>query len=562
MQSFILYFVCINLMQEPDSEQPPQHNQPQRSQEEWMMICQRSGDLQPNVTSEEEFDWTSAAQSYPNIEEAPTFITRHRQTTVEHVFTTSASPKNLQGRQLDVYTTVRDHYESSNPEPLHIIVNGTAGTGKSYLIHCLRLLLGNKLKISAPTGVASFIIDGKTLHSLLHLPTKGEFKELEGKRLCQLQDELSDIAYIIIDEISMVGRKIFGQIDRRLQQAFPHHAQEVFGGCSILLFGDFGQLPPVMDLPLYTTVSRSNLSDQGQRAYQQFHKAFTLTRVMRQAGEDPEQTRFRDILLRLRNAEVTVEDWNRLMKQTPTQVQDLSPFGNALHLYPTVEAVVEHNVAKLHNCGHPIATIKAVHTGTNAAKAPPDDAGGLEPVVLLAKSARVMLTSNLWVEVGLVNGAIGTVEAICYRKGSPPDLPVAIMVHLDHYSGPTLHNGTVPITPLRRTWFSSGSQCSRLQLPLKLAWAVTIHKSQGLTLDKVVIDVGKREFKSGLPFVACSRVRNLSDLLFSPPFPFQCLAALTNSRRLHETRRSTTALIASWNTITNPILTSKQILYT
>ena len=80
------------------------------------------------------------------------------------------------------------------------------------------------------------------------------------------------------------------------------------------------------------------------------------------------------------------------------------------------------------------------------------------------------------------------------------------MVRFDSYFGPTFPNGTVPITPLRRTWSSSGGQCSRLQLPLKLAWAVTIHKSQGLTLDKVVVDIGKREFSTGLTFVACSRV--------------------------------------------------------
>ena len=81
------------------------------------------------------------------------------------------------------------------------------------------------------------------------------------------------------------------------------------------------------------------------------------------------------------------EDWQHLMKQTPAQVQDLEQFRNALHLYPTVEAVAEHNVTKLHSSGQPIATVKATHTGHNASKASPDDAPGHGP--------RVMLTSYL-----------------------------------------------------------------------------------------------------------------------------------------------------------------------
>uniref|UniRef100_A0A1X7VHK3 ATP-dependent DNA helicase n=1 Tax=Amphimedon queenslandica TaxID=400682 RepID=A0A1X7VHK3_AMPQE len=124
----------------------------------------------------------------------------------------------------------------------------------------------------------------------------------------------------------------------------------------------------------------------------------------------------------------------------PTQELHRSPYVNALQLFPTVEAVVDHNVSIFCGWCHPIAAIKAVHTGANAAKAPPDYTGGLEPVVILARSARVMLTGNLWVVAGLVNGAMGTAEAICYKETTPPHLPVAVMVQFDHYTGPTVQN--------------------------------------------------------------------------------------------------------------------------
>ena len=187
-----------------------------------------------------------------------------------------------------------------NPQPLCMIVSGTAGTGKPFLIGCLKELLQDKVRLLAPTGVAAFNIHGCTLHSVLRLPTKGELRNLEGDALRSLQDSLAGVNYIIIDEMSMVGRKMFGQIDHRLRQAFPQCADQVLGGRSCLLFGDFGQLPPVMDLPLYTSVSRSSISDLGRSAYQTFDKAVVLTQVMRQSGQDQEQVRFREILLRLR----------------------------------------------------------------------------------------------------------------------------------------------------------------------------------------------------------------------------------------------------------------------
>ena len=299
-----------------------------------------------------------------------------------------------------------------------------------------------------------------------------------------------------------------------------------------------------MDLPLYTTVSRTELSDLGSVNYHLFDRAITLDQVMRQAGNDSAQQLFRNILMRLRNGELRVEDWKHLIQQTPVEVDDdTSGFDEALRLFPTTSAVSEYNVTKLHSNDQPVAVIKAVHSGAGAIKASADDAGGLEPVVCLEHGARVMLTTNLWVQVGLVNGAMGTVVAICYDDAgeSPPRLPVAVTVRFDSFSGPTLSDGSVPITPLRRTWLSTDKTCSRLQLPLKLAWAVTIHKCQGMTLNKTVADLGKKKFSAGLTLVACSRVRQLKDLLFVTPFPFQRVANLASSyrhsERLHEEKR-------------------------
>ena len=227
------------------------------------------------------------------------------------------------------------------------------------------------------------------------------------------------------------------------------------------------------------------------------------------------------------------------MKQTLAETADPSSFNNALRLFPSTAAVSEYNVAKVHGNGQPVAMIKAVHSGPGASKVSADDAGGLEPIMCLAHGARVMLTANLWVQAGLVNGAMDTIVAIYYDEAgeSPPNLPVAVTVRFDLYCGPTLPDGMVPIIPLRRTWLSTEKQSSRLQLPLKLAWVLTIHKCQGMTLNKAVIDVGKKEFSAGLTFVACSQVRQLKDLLFVPPFPFQRVASLAKSHRHTERLR-------------------------
>ena len=185
------------------------------------------------------------------------------------------------------------------------------------------------------------------------------------------------------------------------------------------------------------------------------------------------------------------------------------------------EKVANDNYESLKSLNVPIAQVNARHNTPAAAKLTSDDMGGLEPKLFLAKGARVMLTRNLWTEKGLCNGSMGTVVDIVYKEGDhPPALPIAVIVQFDDtYTGPSFRSDiprSVPIIPQTNESDLYGSSHERQQLPLKLSWAITIHKSQGLTLDKAWVDIGKSEKFTGLTYVALSRVRRLEDLIIEP----------------------------------------------
>ena len=121
-----------------------------------------------------------------------------------------------------------------------MIVSGTASTGKLYIINCLKLLLQSKLCVAAPTVVAAYNIERYTLPFTFNLPTKGSFRELQSQQLHVIQQSFSEVKYVIIDKMSMIGRKLLGQIDKQLHQIFPQNSQYMLGGCSYILLEDFG----------------------------------------------------------------------------------------------------------------------------------------------------------------------------------------------------------------------------------------------------------------------------------------------------------------------------------
>ena len=138
---------------------------------------------------------------------------------------------------------------------------GRAGCGKTYLMNCVNKYLCEKLeapgimRLAAPTGTAAFQVGGETLHSLLQLPVPAPKKDpapkLSRDQLKRLQDDLEKCEMLVIDEVSMLSPLRLYQIDQRLRQAKPKKANKLFGGVSIVLMGDFAQLPPVCDKALF-----------------------------------------------------------------------------------------------------------------------------------------------------------------------------------------------------------------------------------------------------------------------------------------------------------------------
>ncbi|KAM4061282.1 PIF1-like helicase [Hirsutella rhossiliensis] len=404
----------------------------------------------------------------------------------------------LNPEQRIVYDTVMGHFLAQDRSQLLLHVDGGGGTGKSYLINLLSAHLqaatrgrGTPVWRAAPTGVAGNQISGTTLHSLLHLPINKDFRPLSAIDKAQLQKKLKDIQYLIIDEKSMLGLRMLSWIDDRLREAFPHRNEEFFGGLNVLLVGDFFQLPPVLQKPLYYDKEVQGVEIKGRNAYMRFDKTVFLSVVQRQCGDD--QAAFRKALGELRLLQLSYGSWKLLSGRVQAKLddQEVARFADALRVYATKDRVIATNV------------------GPGATAAPDDKAGNLAKQIPVCIGARLMLTSNLWQPVGLCNGA--------------RDPPCVIMMEFDKYTGPvflTTADGKkiVPILPVDRDFLVGATLCTRTQFPLIVCYAITVHKSQSITEDTIVTDLSCRDFQTGLSYVAVSRVKTLQGLMLDAPF--------------------------------------------
>jgi ATP-dependent exoDNAse (exonuclease V) alpha subunit len=383
----------------------------------------------------------------------------------------------------------------------HLFVTGRAGTGKSTLLTCLREMIAQEMVVLAPTGLAAVNVGGQTIHSFFGFPPRlirpDDIRRSRNGRL------MRRLKFLVIDEVSMVRSDLMWAIDQslRLNRGRP---REGFGGLRLALFGDLHQLPPVINDAEAAAHLESeyggpfffSLASLGEGAGTAL---IELSQVFRQ--RDPALL---DVLNKIREGEADEGDL-ALLNDRVRPVRTLAEGEPYVILTPTNAAAGRINLAYLNALPGAPQPYQAAITGEfNEAARPTDD------TLMLKRGAKVMLLRNdpdrRW-----VNGTIARVSRL-------EDKRVWINVAGEE------HEIEQVSWENRRYAFDSAAEKivetvagTFRQFPLRLAWALTIHKSQGLTLDKVYIDLGRGTFAHGQAYVALSRCRSLDGLALARP---------------------------------------------
>lgn len=381
----------------------------------------------------------------------------------------------------------------------NLFITGRAGTGKSTLLQLFRNTTHKKTVVLAPTGIAALNVKGQTIHSFFGFPPKPlareEIRRRRDRRLYKKMEVL------IIDEISMVRADLLDNIDYflRVNRENPYP----FGGVQVVFFGDLFQLPPIVS----SVAEKQLFEDYYDSPYffsaKVFEEDFDLDKIELRKVYRQENRYFLRLLDSIRLNQMDYDDLEDLN-------QRYLPAFEAEDFYITLSArnakVDSINRKEIDKIAYPAFLYQAAITGAFPPNLFPTEAG-----LQLKLHAQVMFIKND-PQKKFVNGTIGKVIKLENDK-------VTILVE---EFGQKREVEVEPMDWEIQKYKLNPNDLSKIetevigtfkQIPLKLAWAITIHKSQGKTFDKVIIDMGKGAFEFGQTYVALSRCRTLEGIV-------------------------------------------------
>ncbi len=380
-----------------------------------------------------------------------------------------------------------------------IFISGSAGTGKSYLLQYLKANYSDSgLHITASTGIAAVNVGGQTLHSwaaigLGNLPSEQIIENLFSAKFSRVRRKLKLAKMLAIDEISMISAPVFDLINELLKAI--RQSEKPFGGLQLILFGDFLQLPPVN--------REGQLANDYQfcfqsNAWQELNpKAIMLKTVFRQ-----EDKAFVKLLNNIRFGKLDEEDIITLKSRInlPDKVSAIKPAILASH-NAQVEAINQDHLKKIASNSQ-VFSAKFSGDSTKIDFLRKNCLAGEK--LELKVGAQVMMLKNTYQKEGVINGSLGVIKEFAKKTNHP-------IVEFNNGAVLTIAPEIWALEKFDVEKREIVTEAEMSQVPLLLAWAMTIHKSQGMTLDKVKCDLSK-VFADGQIYVALSRVKTLEGL--------------------------------------------------
>ena len=409
--------------------------------------------------------------------------------------------------KLDINPEFRQALELLDTRKQPIFITGCAGTGKSTLLQYFCSKKPDDIVVLAPTGVAALNVKGQTIHRFFRFKPSITRDQVRGSRNKPRNPNLyKSLSIIIIDEASMLRADLLDCMDAFLKKHGPVSG-ETFGGVQMVFIGDLYQLPPVVtsdEREIFTELYQSPYFFSAHCMSRMDLQIVELTQVYRQKDAD-----FIELLSRIRNNNMEDRDLEQLNQRVIPNF-DADAQSSAISLTTTNKAANQINSDKLDALPGRATESHAEIAGEFDRAAYPTD-----EKLCFKKGARIMLLNND-ISDRWVNGTLGTVtdikeidgETVVSVKLADSEKTVQVRRHLWEVFRYKLQQQHIVSEPVG----------SFEQFPFRLAWAVTIHKSQGKTFDQIVLDMGSRgAFSSGQTYVALSRCTSLEGIVLTRP---------------------------------------------